>query len=76
MVDTFLKFQKKFKCGFYNIQFRFYNKTYTLYNTILDNRPNLKKVLTKGFFNSFVFMGYKENFISLDFQAVILVTIK
>lgn len=35
-------------------------KTSTLYNTILDNTPNFKKVLTKGFFNSFMFMGYKE----------------
>lgn len=43
-------------------------KTYTLYNKIWDKRRNLKKVLTKGFFNSFMFVGYKENFNFLGFS--------
>lgn len=44
-------------------------KTSTLYNKILDNRPNLKKVLTKGFFNSFMYIGYKENFNFVGFSS-------
>lgn len=44
-------------------------KTSTLYNKILENRPNLKKILTKGFFNSLMFMGYKENFNFLGFSS-------